>query len=247
MQFRDHPATAGKRDFYSIDPRKLKVDPDYNVRDLTTPEAVAELDQLEASIIANGVRVPLEVRLDGDDLYIVAGHRRLAAVMAAIAKGHAIKTVPAIPELKGVNSEERTLNLIISNSGKPLAPLEIAQVVARLRQFGWAPEQKLLGAEPDVREMVRQGDVSASTAVAVVRKNGRAAGEILRKAKAAAKPNKAGKKRVTGKSLHAAAGTKQLRPGQVQVLITVMHKIAEHTDEKRSCRAATDAISKLGL
>ena len=53
----------------------------------------------------------LEVRIDGEDLFVVAGHRRLAAVMAAIAEGQEITAIPVVPEPKGMNDVERTIGL----------------------------------------------------------------------------------------------------------------------------------------
>lgn len=182
MQFRDHPAVDGKRDFYPVDPRKLKIDSDYNVRSMDSPDTREHIAALKASIIANGVKVPLEVRLAPDDkIYIVAGHCRHAAVMDAIGEGHEIKTVPCIPEAKGTNEIDRVVNLVVSNSGKPLAPLEVAAVVKRLDAFGWSAKQiadrlgwkstasvkhnlDLLEMSEPVKEHVRKGNVSATAA-----------------------------------------------------------------------------------
>src|SRR4051812_6594924 len=181
MMLRDHPGVQGKRDAYPFDPRQLKIDPHYNVRRLDTPEAREKLAELKESIRANGIKVPLEVRFDGKDVWVVAGHRRHAAVMELIAEGEPIETVLTIHEAKGTNDAERVLNLITSNSGEPLKPLEVAEVVRRLVAFGWENTQiaKRLGwksassvnqyldmvAMPEgVKEHVRKGDISASLA-----------------------------------------------------------------------------------
>lgn len=263
MQFRDHPATSGKRDFYGFDPRQLKVDTGYNVRDLTTPENKAHIEYLKASIAENGVKVPLEVRLDGDDVYVVAGHCRHAAVMALIAEGVEIKSVPVIPEAKGTSAEDRVLGLIVSNSGKPLSALELAHVIKRLADFGWTDAQiagrvgwkstqqvrnhlELLGAPADVREMVRKGDVSATTAVKVVRREGKQAGAILKEAKAEAE--RTGKGKVTQAAVNMVNGTDALTPRQVARLVDVMRKImALGEDEPKASRMAGVILSKLEL
>jgi ParB family chromosome partitioning protein len=182
MQFREHPAVQGKRDFYPVDPRKLRIDVDYNVREMDSKETREHIAALKASIIANGVKVPLEVRLAADDkIYIVAGHCRHAAVMEAIKDGHPIETVPCIPEGKGTSEIDRVVNLIVSNSGKPLAPLEVAAVVKRLDGFGWSTKQiaerlgwkssasvkqhlDMLAMPEAVKDHVRKGDISATTA-----------------------------------------------------------------------------------
>lgn len=181
MQFRDHPAVQGKRDMYPVDPRKLKVDEAYNVRDMQAKETRDHIAWLKASIIAGGVHTPLEVRLDGKNIFVVAGHCRLAAVLEAIEEGHPIATVPCIPEAKGTDEIDRTVNLVISNSGKPLAPLEVAKVVKRLDGYGWSAKQiaerlgwksvasvkqhlEMLELSEGVKQQVRAGNVSATTA-----------------------------------------------------------------------------------
>jgi ParB/RepB/Spo0J family partition protein len=181
MRLRDHEGIKGKRDAYPFDPRHLKVDANYNVRDLTTPEAREKLDELKSSIRTNGVRIPLEIRLVGTDVFIVSGHRRHTAVMELIAEGEPIKSVLVLAEPDGMGEAERALNLAISNSGEPLTPLEMAEVVRRLCAFGWdhANIAKRIGwkssatvkqhldmlAMPEaVKTHVRNGEISATTA-----------------------------------------------------------------------------------
>jgi ParB-like chromosome segregation protein Spo0J len=184
MQFRDHPAVQGKRDMYPVDPRKLKVDDTYNVRDMSSKETRDHIAWLKASITApdsGGVHTPLEVRLDGKNIFVVAGHCRLAAVLEAIDEGHPIETVPCIPEAKGTSEIDRTVNLIVSNSGKALSPLEVAKVVKRLDGYGWSAKQiaerlgwksvatvkqhlEMAALSEGVKGQVRAGNVSATTA-----------------------------------------------------------------------------------
>lgn len=227
MQFRDHEAVNGKRDFYPIDPRQIKIDTGYNVRDLNSVGSLEHIENLKNSIIANGVRVPLEVRLDGENIYVVAGHCRHAAVMSAIAEGHEIKTIPCIPEPKGTNEVERTLNLVVSNSGAPLAPIEIAHVVKRLSDFGWSHidiskrigwksqqsvtmHLEMLEMPHAVQGMVRDGQVSATMALEEVKKNGTEAVGILQTAIVTAKSE--GKTRATKKHMPSA------KPGKKALL-----------------------------
>lgn len=181
MQFRDHPGVQGKRDAYPFDPRMLKIDAGYNIRDLDSPEEREELDTLKEMIRSNGVKTPLEVRLRDDDVIIVAGHRRHRAVMELIAEGEDIKSVPVLPEAKGTSEADRVVNLVLSNSGKPLKPLQTAEVVRRLVAFGWDKTQiaqrlgwksvatvaqhlDMLAMPEAVKNHVRQGEISATTA-----------------------------------------------------------------------------------
>src|SRR3954462_177854 len=97
-QLRD--LAEGKRDLLMFDPRKIKVDPGYNIRDLSTEEAQEKLRDLSRSIASIGVQQPLTVRLKGDEPFVVSGHRRLAATLLAIEGGAEIKTIPCIAEPK---------------------------------------------------------------------------------------------------------------------------------------------------
>ena len=256
MQFRDHDAVQGKRDSYPVDPRALKIDPAYNVRDIKDPETVAHVRWLADSIAENGVKVPLEVRLDGEDIYVVAGHCRHAATMLAISEGAEIATVLCIPEPKGTNEVERTLNLVTSNSGKPLTPLAIAEVVRRMLAFGWTNESiakrlgwksvatvensiALMGAPAEVKDMVRSGAVSASTASKVVKKEGSKAAATLKAA--AAKTGKA-----TSKTIKESKGEFDPTPGNVRALIKVVQYAAQHGD-RNTMKRAKDTLERCGI
>jgi ParB-like chromosome segregation protein Spo0J len=182
VELKHHEAVLARRDSFVIDPRLLKTDVSYNVRELSAPDTQDHIAALKESIAANGVRVPLEVRLTGTDIYIVAGHCRHAAVMALIAEGRDdIKGVPCIQDPKSINDAERTLNLVISNSGKPLSTLEVAEVVRRLEAFGWTEEQiqkrmrwksrasvkqhaEVAALPETMKDHIRKGEISPTTA-----------------------------------------------------------------------------------
>lgn len=261
MQFRDHEAVKGKRDSYPVDPRALKIDPAYNVRDMADPETIAHVRWLADSIKENGVRVPLEVRLDGEEIFVVAGHCRHAATMLAISEGAEVATVMVIPEPKGTNEIERTLNLVTSNSGLRLSPLATAEVVRRLLAFGWTNEQvakrlgwktpanveqytTLLSATPDVQAMVRSGAVAASTAAKVVKQEGSGAGATLALAAVAAKAN--GKTKVTAQAIKEVRGEFDATPANIKALISALQYTAKWADRK--CKEKARAtLEKVGI
>lgn len=204
MRLREHTAIVSKFDAFRIDPRKLTVTDGYNVRDFTTPSAIEALTILKESIREEGgVLVPLEVRMVGDEVHVVSGHRRLRAVMDLIAEGIEIDSVPAVTEAKTTNDAERVLRLVTHNSGEPLSMLEKAEVVRRLINMGWSREkitarlgyktpqsvmnfEHLLAAPEAVKEAIRQDEIAPSTAVELVRKHGDKAAEKLPELKAAA-------------------------------------------------------------
>lgn len=186
MQFRDHPGVQGKRDAYPFDPRLLKIEEGYNPRNLDAADERDDLEELKESIRSNGVRVPLEVRLIDEDVYVVSGHRRHRAVMELISEGEEIKAIPVMPEPKHTSEVDRILNLVVSNSGKPLKPLEVAEVVRRLVAFGWEKQQiakrlgwksaasvtqhlELIALPEPVKDQVRDGAISSTEAAKVVK------------------------------------------------------------------------------
>jgi len=260
MKLRD--LAESKRDILMIDPRILQIEDGYNIRDLTTPDAQAKLMDLARSIASEGVKLALTVRLKGEQAFIVAGHRRRAAAIIAIEQlGAEIAAVPCVPEPKATSEADRCADLITSNSGEPLTPLETASVIKRLIGFGWEPDNiakrlgwatrqtvdnylTLLSAPQAVQQMVRNDEVSASTAVSVVRKHGDAAEETLVAAKA--KATSEGKTRVTNAHVRSTTGEFQPTSGNIKVIIKALQDIAELEEETASDIAIT-ALETIGI
>lgn len=259
-QLRD--LAESKRDLLMFDPRKIQVEPGYNIRDLETPDAKAKLQELARSIASVGVQQPLMVRLKGEEVFVVSGHRRRAAALIAINElGAEIESVPCIAEPKGTSEAERCADLIISNSGEPLTPMEKAAAVKRLVAFGWDDAKiaercgwgstqtvsnylELLSAPEDVQRMVRDNEVSPSTARAVVRKHGDAAGETLANAKRQA--NREGKSRVTTAHVKASTGEFQATVPHVKLMLSTLQKIAADGDDD-AAEMARDTLEKIGV
>lgn len=260
MQLRD--LAASKRDMLMFDPRIIQVEPGYNIRDLETADAKAKLLELARSIASEGVKIPLTVRLKGEEVFVVAGHRRRAASLIAIDElGAEIAAIPCIAEPKGTSEADRCADLIVSNSGEPLTPLEIAAVVKRLIGFGWEPDNiakrlgwatkqtvenylTLLSAPEAVQEMVRNNEVSASTATSVIRKQGDRAEQTLVDAKA--KATSEGKTRITKAHVSSTTGEFQATAGNIKVLIGALEKIAADGDED-AADIASSALETVGI
>ena len=124
----------------------------------------------------------------------------------------------------------------------------IKQQIAQ--RLGWKSEQtvdqyiSLLGADADVQDMVRKGEVSASTAAGVIKSDGKGAGETLKRAREHAKTS--GKKKITAKSIKAVTGKLDLKPKQIKSLVEVMRHIAKYADGRIQQRAA-DVLEEIGL
>lgn len=189
MRVRELEGVSERRDtFFYVDPRVIQIDPGYNVRDFSNPAIVEANACLRESVRNDGVRVPVVVRKKGDSLVLVQGHRRLSVTMDLIREGVEIKTIPALVEPSHVDDFDRAVDLIRSNSGHPLTPLEQATAIKRLIDFGWSDDEiakrlgwsvatvanrkMLLSAPEEVRNMIASGEVSASRAVETIRREG---------------------------------------------------------------------------
>ena len=198
-----------------FDPRELKIEEGLNARNLDSPEVQAHIQWLAESIAENGVKKPLEIFSRGDDVYVADGHCRLLAVRLLIDRGVEIPVVPCIPEGRGVNEVDRILNQNLSNSGLRLTSLEEGVNIKRAVALGWTVSQvaKKLGrsvswvgqllefqaASPEVHNMVRAGEVSATLAAQVARDEGEAAPRVLKDAQKSAVAR--GSRKVTAKDL----------------------------------------------
>lgn len=202
----------------NFDPRLLKVKQGLNARNLDTPDNREHVEWLAASIAQEGVKNPLVVFTEGDDVFVADGHCRLAATLLAIDRGADIVTVPCVPESRGTNDVDRVLAQNIYNSGKQLSPIEqgvnfkkaialgasTAQISGRVgKSIGYINQMISFQSAPvEVHRLVSDGAVSATLAAKVIREDGATKGlEKIKKAVDTAK--EAGKTRATAK--HVAA------------------------------------------
>lgn len=207
---------------YDIDPRKLKVKPGLNVRDLETPESIAELDKLMNEIIeAGGVRIPVEIFTEGDDIYVSHGHRRRAAVLKAIStRDFVCATVPCMLEPRGRNEIDRIYDqYTLNNTGLPLSVFEIGYNIRRLivagesipqiakrhaKTVGWVDGiLKVLEAPPEAQAMVKAGEIAPTLMNEIIREQGVTEGTASLK-RAVTKAKASGKKKATKRDVEAA-------------------------------------------
>jgi len=126
-----HESIVGRGDLFKVDPRLIEIDKNWNPR-----TDYGNMDELTASIIANGVVVPITVRRVMDKMILVDGERRLKATLAAIKAGNDIKSIPARVARNGVSDTEAMFTAIASNDGKPLLPSEEAAAYQKLKNWG---------------------------------------------------------------------------------------------------------------
>lgn len=186
-----------KTDLYRIPPEKIQEEPEFNERDYNDPDVEEQIKGFENAYF-NGMYVPpLIVRIDpmSGIFYLVDGHQRLRGARRAIARGAPIEQLDCLP-FRGGN-DERILLQLTSAQGLKLKPLGIANNYLRLTRMGKTVGEiaksinrttthveallTLATSNMDVREMVRVGSVSATTAIEAVREHGEQAGAFLSK------------------------------------------------------------------
>ncbi len=190
-------ADAGSADLWNIDPRKLIVLEDFNVR--VQNEAYAKrVRAIADSIKANGFYrdKALAGFATAEGIVITGGHTRLDAVKLAISEGCNIPVVPVVTPAKGTSMEDLTVALVTGNEGSPLTMYEAAVVCKRLAAFGFTSKEiarrlayssaqyvddllTLAGSPLAVRRMVMDDVISATAAIAAIKKHGDKAHEVI--------------------------------------------------------------------
>jgi ParB/RepB/Spo0J family partition protein len=178
-----HEAVVKRRDIFDVDPRLVKIDPTWNQR-----KDFGNMEEMEASIVANGVLEPITVRVVDADMVLVNGERRIRATLSAIKNGHDIKSVPAMLARRGISDTEALILATVKNDGKPFLPSEEAAVYQKLRAWGMdvkdiaarfgrsAPHVynrlKLVDAAPEVKTAVDTKQIGVTDAKAIITESG---------------------------------------------------------------------------
>jgi len=193
---------------------KLEEMPGYNTRDMESPETIAHIQMADAiKDSGNAGFPPITVAQKDGKIYVYQGHCRLRAHKLAASEGAPIKGILAMVDSR--KDEDKTLDLLTSNNGLPLTQLEKAKAVERLLNFSWTQADiarkmgvsetyvgnlvVLVNAPEPVKEMVASGKVSATTAIAEVKKQGERAAESL--GEAVEQADKVGRKKVTARDI----------------------------------------------
>jgi hypothetical protein len=180
-----------RQDIYWINPYRLKVRPDWNVRLLDDPENIAHIDDLAKQISVQGVKVPLTVYYDKADrgIYVVDGHMRLAAAIKAIEEYRSrIVSVPCKTDEAANDDAERMKYQILANNGKRLSTFERAKLFTRYVDLGWGEKRigttfnvqpnyvsklvRLYAQSPDeLKQMIAQGLVTPTLALQIAQES----------------------------------------------------------------------------
>ncbi|MGN6701473.1 MAG: ParB/RepB/Spo0J family partition protein [Burkholderiaceae bacterium] len=175
-----------RRKTYQIDLDSIHEEPGFNLR-IEDEDFLASIKALADFIIGGGKVPPLEVRpRDEGGVWIVDGHRRVKALKLARKHGAEVGPVPVEP-FSG-DEAQRVARIMTSAEGRPLSPIEQAEGYRRLIAQGLSAADvaklvnrtrqqvdnilMLASAPESIREMVRDGLVSATLAVETLRKDG---------------------------------------------------------------------------
>ena len=215
-------AGASSHDLWMLPRNQIRLIDGFNVREAGDPDYQAHIQWLAASIEENGFYKdrPLAgyVGKEGDEdvIFLTDGHSRLAAVDQLIEKGIEIGQLPVVVKPRGTSVEDLLVAMYTSNGGKPLTPYETGVLCKRLMGLGWDDKTiskrlglksvqyvndllDLVGASPEIRKMVTQGEVSATMAIKAMKEHGAKAAPTLKKA--VDKAREQGKTRATPKHM----------------------------------------------
>ncbi|BBL31231.1 ParB/RepB/Spo0J family partition protein [Pantoea ananatis] len=194
--------TTRKTYLLSVD--ELYVEPGYNVRDIDQ----THVEEFRDAFIAGEHVPPLAVQVTEQGIKVIDGHHRYFGAKLAQEAGHELRL-----ECKDfVGSEaDRIAFMVTSSQGRALLPLERAAAYQRLVNQGWEPAEiakkvkrsvtdveqhlQLLTVGDGLIDMVRSGEVAATTALALQREHGAKASSIAQQQMEKAKA--AGKKKLT--------------------------------------------------
>ncbi len=209
------PTTFEKETYLMVDPKLIVNDEKKNPR-----IEYGDIEELMLSIVENGIRNPLKGYEKDGKIILKDGHRRMRAVNLALERGKKIERVPVIVEKRAMNDEERTLEYIIYNDGKPLTMMEQSEVIRRLMNFGWKVTDVvkktgkargyienliLLNQSPmKVQHHIQEGKISAHTVIQIMQAvKGDAEKAVMEVEVAIQKAKESGKEKATPKHVEA--------------------------------------------
>ncbi|WP_165431790.1 ParB/RepB/Spo0J family partition protein [Atlantibacter hermannii] len=180
---------------------EIYVEPGFNVREIDQ----VHVEEFRDAFIAGEYVPPLAVQVTEQGVKIIDGHHRYYGAKLATEAGHEIPRLEC-KDFVGTDAD-RIAFMVTSSQGKPLTPLERAAAYQRLINQGWEPAEiakkvkrsvadvdhhlQLLACGDELIDMVRSGEVAATTAVALSREHGPQASTVaveqMSKAKAAGK------------------------------------------------------------
>lgn len=152
-------------------------------------EDYGDIDELAASIELYGIKVPIQGFRDKDNdgqWFSIDGHRRIKAAMKLVnEKGLTIRAKVHVVDYRKLSDEQIVVDMVTTNSGKPLNPVELAEAVRRMVAYGNTPNEiavkfgkpaalvrnlELLAAAPRrLREMIKKNVINYHLVLNILR------------------------------------------------------------------------------
>lgn len=174
---------------FQVDPRIIEIEQGFNAREIDRDH----VESMKAAKKSGAQFPPLFVRVDAGRVIVVDGHHRLQACLELIEEGIDYKRIDCI-QFRG-NDADRIALMLTTAQGKALTPLEMGIQYKKLINFGWTAKEisektgrgkqqvddfiRLADAPIAVQNMIREKQVSSSTAIAAVKEHGDKSGEVL--------------------------------------------------------------------
>jgi ParB-like chromosome segregation protein Spo0J len=180
-----------------MDPRNIKIQPGWNVRDMNSPDTREWITTLKAAILTAGYdqTKPISVRYDIKTgiATLVDGQCRLTACKELREEGNEI-LVPCV--VTNGDEAELTAESMAGNAGRALTQWEIGAGKKRLLRFGWTTEKiaayickplryvteaiALSNVSIEAKTMLAKGEVTPGAVLNAVKTSGPdAAAEVL--------------------------------------------------------------------
>jgi len=241
----DNETDITVRKTYLLGVSELYIEPGYNVRDIDQ----AHVEEFRDAYIAGENVPPLTVQVTAQGVKVIDGHHRWHGAKLAQEAGHEIRL--ECKDFVG-NEADRIAFMVTSSQGRALEPLERAAAYQRLINQGWEPAEiakkvkrspsdidqhlALLNVGDGLIEMVKTGEVAATTAVAMVREHGAKAETVAKTQLAKAKAG--GKKRLTR-----AAAMPQFSATRARRLLELLQKAEYVQSEDVNCLYVNDSVA----
>ena len=173
---------ATRSDIFMIPVNQIVIPEDFNKR-----VDYGDITSLKNSILESGQKNPLRVKkIRGEEKYVlIDGFRRMRAINEAIAEGKEFLRVLAIAVPADYSDEQKILDIILCNDGKPLTMFEFGQVCDKLKNLGWNPSKiaqkvgkslpyvidsmKVVNLPEELQISITQNDISAKTVLEIVK------------------------------------------------------------------------------
>jgi ParB/RepB/Spo0J family partition protein len=152
-------------------------------------EGDGSLEELVLSIQKNGIKKPITCFRDLENAghwIVIDGHRRLRAAKILNEQGTVIRCRVFCIDGRTISDEDIITEMVISNEGKALKPIELAEAVRRMLGYEFTEDQiakmwgktvvqirnlSLLSKAPNrIKKMVSNNKLSATLAIDVLKK-----------------------------------------------------------------------------